>query len=132
MPQAKVKVAFRNSLIAGKATPTRRDAGRPPTVTHVPESRDLDLVAGQKPRGVDDPQFPVQVGDWHPEARGRLLAGVPEVPDGGSQLGHLGDEAGAFSAGRSLASRVVMSRTERSGFPALVTGISTARPPAKV
>ena len=70
------------------------------TVADVPQSGDLDLVAGRQCGGIDDPQFPVDVGPPHPEARGGLVGeGVSSVVDGGRQLGDVRDDPGALVSG---------------------------------
>ena len=67
------------------------------TLADVPQSRDLDLVAWRQCGGVDDPQFPVDVGPPHPEARGGLVGeDASSVVDGGRQLGDVRDDPGAL------------------------------------
>jgi hypothetical protein len=63
-------------------------------VPDVPQRRDLDLLAWRHRRGMDGPQFPVDVGAVHPEPRGGLLREcVPTIVDGGRQLGYVGSDA---------------------------------------
>jgi hypothetical protein len=70
------------------------------TVADVPQSGDLDLVAGRQCGGIDDPQFPVDVG---PRTQKRVVVSSarasPRVVDGGRQLGDVRDDPGALVSG---------------------------------
>ena len=64
---------------------------------NVPQRGDLDLLARRHDGGIDDPQFPVDVGAAYPEPRGGLVGkGVALVVDDGRQLGNIWDDLGAF------------------------------------
>jgi hypothetical protein len=63
----------------------------------VPQCGDLDLLARRHDGGVDDPQFPVDVGAAYPEPRGGLVGkAVPMVVEDGGQLGSIWDDLAAF------------------------------------
>jgi hypothetical protein len=43
------------------------------SAVNIPQHGDLDLLARRHDRGIDDPQFPVDVGAAYPEPRGGLV-----------------------------------------------------------
>jgi hypothetical protein len=64
---------------------------------NIPQRGDLDLLARRHDGGIDDPQFPVDVGVAYAEPRGGLVGkGVPLVVHDGRQLGHIRGDLGAF------------------------------------